>query len=149
MIIYIDADSCAVKELALELTTHYSDVKVIAVASTAHQMPDKFETIVCESIDQAVDQEILKLVVEGDIVITHDYDFASLLLDKNVKVIHSAGWVYTRSNIIAKFAQRDFSRLMRQHGYKKKKMTKRAKNQRKNSHKKNFKKAFVKLLEER
>lgn len=147
MIVYLDADACAVKKQALQIAKQFKDVKLYAVASTAHKMPPEFETIVCNSFDQSVDIEILKRAKKGDLVVTQDYDLASMLLDRKVKVIHPNGWFYTKANIIARIANRSFNRLMREKGYKRKKLSAKKKRRKKNANRERFEKSFKNLID--
>lgn len=132
MKIYIDGDACSVKGLIANIVNRFRHLEVVIVVDKSHFIPVDFNNvIICDIGSDSVDKEIINRADVGDIVVTQDYDLAFVLLKKGIKVLHPHGWMFTEVSIMTKIAQRSFFRLMRDFGYKQKKMTKKQKNRRK------------------
>lgn len=119
MNIYVDADACPMKEITIELGTHY-DVPIFLVKSYAHYSlqtyPKGVETIYVDSAKEAADYRILSLAKTGDLIISQDYGLAALALAKQCLVIHPTGFRYTNDNIDRLLTTRHQSAQIRKQG---------------------------------
>lgn len=124
MTIIIDADACPVIDEVIELTT--SDI--ILVRNFNHfsmkDYPSRVKTIHVDDGFDSADYRIVALAKSGDIVITQDYGLASLLLKKDVRVIHHNGTIYSEHTIDQLLMMRHVSSQMRKAGLKTKGPTK-------------------------
>ena len=99
MKIRIDGDACPNKEEIYSLACQYHR-EMVVYCDYAHQLNDVNYTLVqCDVGKDSVDMAILDDVEAGDLVITQDYGLASLLLMKNVRVLHVSGQEITKENI--------------------------------------------------
>lgn len=102
MKIYVDADACPVKDIVIE-EAHEKNIPVLLVKSYAHfstqEDPAGVTSIYVDADREAVDYRILSLVAKDDVVITQDYGLASLALEKQAKVLHHKGFLYSNKNI--------------------------------------------------
>ncbi|TSB46749.1 YaiI/YqxD family protein [Alkalicoccobacillus porphyridii] len=100
IILYVDADSCPVKEEILAYRFR-ADLKIVFVMSYAHTMflPSEVEQIMVDSDSEAVDLYILNKIRAGDLCVTQDHALASLLLRKHVRVFSPRGNQYTEETI--------------------------------------------------
>lgn len=105
--LYVDADSCPVKD---EILTYRfePDVKLVFVMSYAHMMtlPPEVGQVMVDSDKEAVDLHIMNHVKKGDVCVTQDHALASLLLKKGVIALSPRGigtW-RKRLNFCCRFA---------------------------------------------
>ncbi|MFK3937643.1 DUF188 domain-containing protein [Alkalihalobacillus sp. NPDC078783] len=98
--LYVDADSCPVKD---EILTYRfeTDVKIVFVMSYAHMMvlPPEVGQVMVDSDKEAVDLYIMNHVKKGDICVTQDHALASLLLKKGVTALSPRGDRYLEETI--------------------------------------------------
>lgn len=98
--VYVDADSCPVKEDIVELASVY-EYESLFIASYAHMRntPDNYNWKYVDMSKEAVDLYIMNKAKKHDIVITQDIGLASTLLLKNIIVLSPRGSIYDESSI--------------------------------------------------
>ncbi len=119
MKIWVDADACPVliKEILFK-TANRTGIQVTLVANqTLHTPPSPYIKMlqVKPGFDVA-DNEIIKQLGEGDLVITSDIPLAALVIEKNGNVISPRGESYTAENITERLSMRDFMENLRSSG---------------------------------
>lgn len=100
MTVFVDADSCPVKQEIVEITSTYP-VKLVFVASYSH-MSNEFSSecwVYVDSDKEAADLYIMNHVHKGDITVTQDIGLASTLLAKGVFVLSPRGSSYEEKSI--------------------------------------------------
>ena len=119
MKIFIDGDGSPVKDSAIEIAQK-NQIEVIIVTSldhyTAKKYPENVSFVYVDKGTDAADYKIVRLIHAGDLLITQDYGLASLVLPKNVKVMHQLGYQYTSDNMDSLLEQRYFSAKIRNSG---------------------------------
>jgi uncharacterized protein YaiI (UPF0178 family) len=119
MKIWVDADACPVvlREILFKAAERVK-IPLILVANQPSKVP-KSEWIsaiqVLSGFDVA-DDEIVKRVEAGDLVITSDIPLASEVIDKGGLALNSRGELYTLDTIKARLNIRDFMDTMRSSG---------------------------------
>lgn len=119
MKIWVDADACPapVKEILFRAAER-SGVTVTLVANQALRVPpSRFIKMlqVTQGFDEA-DNEIVKRVSAGDLVITADIPLAAEVIAKGGSVLSPRGEQFTPGNIQARLNMRDFMDTMRSSG---------------------------------
>lgn len=119
MHIWIDADACPVviKEILCRAAVR-KKTPITFVANQAVNVPRSpfIKTVrVSQGFDVA-DDEIVKRVSAGDLVITSDIPLASEVIEKGGHVLTSRGEKYTLDNIKNRLSMRDFMESMRSSG---------------------------------
>lgn len=119
MQIWVDADACPVviKQVLLKAAER-TETKVTFIANQYIQTPpSKFVTSiqVAAGFDVA-DNEIVKRVNNGDLVITSDIPLADEVLTKGGEALSPRGELFSRENIKAKLNMRDFMDTLRSSG---------------------------------
>ncbi|MFD1018786.1 YaiI/YqxD family protein [Thalassobacillus hwangdonensis] len=91
-IVYVDADSCPVKE-EIQRVCQKHVVTPVFVSTFNHYSPDADNDNwrIIDPDDQAVDLYILNKVEKGDLVITQDLSFAVLLMGQGVYALTPRG----------------------------------------------------------
>ena len=119
MEIWVDADACPVviKEIlyrAAERTT----TKVTLVANQFIKTPPSrfISSVRVMSGFDVADNEIVKRVNPGDLVITSDIPLADEVLSKGGEALSPRGELFTKENIKAKLNMRDFMDTLRGSG---------------------------------
>jgi len=119
MQIWVDADACpkAVKEILFRtairrrlLTTLVANKAMFAARS-----PFIHSVVVPHGIDLA-DDEIVRRVQPGDLVITADVPLAALVIEKGAFAMSPRGELSTAENIGERLAIRDFTTDLREQG---------------------------------
>jgi len=117
--IWVDADSCpgVIKEILFKASKR-TGVTMTLVAN--HPMPVpriKWITLlqVPSGFDVA-DNEIVKRVHPGDLVITGDIPLAAEIIDKNAHALNPRGEFYSAENIRQRLNMRDFMDTLRSSG---------------------------------
>ena len=117
--IWVDADACPVviKEILFRaaIRTH---VKTTLVANQFLKVPKSpfIEFLQVPSGFDVADNEIVKRVNKGDLVITSDIPLASEVIDKDALALNVRGEMYTVENIKARLNMRDFMDTLRSSG---------------------------------
>ncbi len=119
MKIWVDADACPV--VIKEILFRVAERKKIQVTLLAnHYMrvpPSKFiQFIQVPAGFDVADNEIVKRVEEGDLVVTGDIPLVSEVIDKGALALNPRGEMYTTDNIKARLTMRDFMETMRSSG---------------------------------
>lgn len=121
MNIYIDADACPVVD-SIILEAEKAEIPVVMVKSFSHfspaNDPNNVKVIYVDKGADMADFRIIKLVKQGDIVVTQDYGLASLCLGKGCHVLHHKGFAYTEQNIDQLLHSRYTSAMARKSGQK-------------------------------
>ena len=119
MKIWVDADACpvVVKEILFRAAKR-TGVQLTRVANQPLSVPPStnIKTLqVAKGFDIA-DDEIVKQLVTGDLVITSDIPLAAEVIGKGGHALSARGKLHTRENIGAKLNMRDFMDTMRASG---------------------------------
>jgi len=119
MRIWVDADACpGVARDILFRAADRTGVQVTMVANQPLNIPrsENINTIqVLQGVDVA-DDEIVKRLDAGDLVITSDIPLAAEVIKKGGHALSPRGELHTRENIGAKLNMRDFMDTMRSSG---------------------------------
>ncbi len=119
MKIWVDADACPVviKEILFRAADR-TQVSLTLVANQAVRVPPSryIKMIQVESGYDVADNEIVKRVSAGDLVITSDIPLAAEVIDKGGIAINPRGELYTADNIINRLTMRDFMDTLRSSG---------------------------------
>ena len=119
-IIYIDADSCAVRNETYKVAARYH-LKVIVVANQYLNTPLDINIqmqVVSGNFD-AADDWIIENIKPGDILITSDILLAERAVKKNIKVIGQKGDEFDEENIGSAISGREINEHLRNLGNKK------------------------------
>ncbi len=119
MKIWVDADACpvVVKEILFRAATR-TGVQVTLVANQMIEVPraPNIRAIqVAQGFDVA-DNEIVRLLDAGDLVITGDIPLAAEVIEKGGMALNPRGEMYSASDIKARLSMRDFMETMRASG---------------------------------
>ncbi|WP_445490537.1 YaiI/YqxD family protein [Niallia sp. 03133] len=114
---YVDADSCPVKQEIVEIAKNYY-FELLFIASYAHMTKEQEEMKwkYVDSSKEAVDLFIMNKVKKQDIVITQDIGLASTLLLKGVYVLSPRGIVMEEKDIQTALDMRYLSAKARRRG---------------------------------
>ena len=119
MNIWVDADACpgAIKEILFRAADR-TGVAVTLVANHARAVPRSrhVKLLTVGAGFDVADDEIVRRVAAGDIVITGDIPLASEVIDKGGHVLSPRGEQYTANNIKARLNMRDFMETLRASG---------------------------------
>ena len=119
MKIWVDADACpvAIKEILFRASIR-TGVKVTLIAN--HQVPvpksRHIRMIQVSSGFDIADDEIVKRLEPGDLVVTSDIPLAADAIQKGALVLSPRGEQLTKENIGARLNMRDFMESMRASG---------------------------------
>ncbi len=119
MKIWVDADACPV--VAKEILFRAADrtgVQLTLVANQPISVPrsDNIRSLQVPRGFDVADDEIVKRLDEGDLVITADIPLAAEVIEKGGHALSPRGEMHTRENIGAKLNMRDFMDTMRSSG---------------------------------
>ena len=119
MKIWVDADACPVviKDI-LYRAAQRTRVQVTLVANQSIQIPASLHINfiqVSQGFDVA-DNEIVKRMESGDLVITSDIPLAADVIEKGGVSLSPRGELYTTENIRARLNMRDFMETLRSSG---------------------------------
>ena len=119
MKIWVDADACPVviKEILFRAAER-TKTPLILVANQSLHIPqsDYISFIQVERGFDVADNEIVKRVATGDLVITADIPLANDVIDKDGLALSPRGELFTSNNIKARLSMRDFMDSMRSSG---------------------------------
>lgn len=118
--LFVDADSCPVKEEVIRFTEEYN-IKTVFVSSYAHIVSNpnpliEYITVDCER--EEVDLYLMNHVQKEDVVITQDHALASILITRGAITLSPRGVEYTEGNISLLLDARHFSSKQRRAGNK-------------------------------
>jgi len=119
MKIWVDADACPVvaKEI-LYRAAERTKVSIVLVANQALQTPNSsyISTLQVPRGFDVADDEIVKRLTAGDLVITSDIPLAAEVIEKGGQALSPRGELHTTENIQARLNMRDFLDTMRASG---------------------------------
>lgn len=119
MRIYVDADSCPVKDEVYRVAKRY-DLEVTVVAGAWLRIPSE-PSIHLEVVEEtggldAADDWIVERAADGDIVITDDIILASKCLERGCTVISTRGKTFRADSIGDALANRELMASLREVG---------------------------------
>ncbi|KKB96812.1 hypothetical protein SZ25_00086 [Candidatus Arcanobacter lacustris] len=117
LVIYVDADSCAVKDEVLKVASRH-DLEAFMVSNQyirQNMGPKVHKILVAANFDEA-DNWIEEHINIGDIAITADILLASRCIKKKAIVINPNGKIFDDNNINMKVAMRDLNTHLRETG---------------------------------
>jgi len=119
MTIWVDADACpvVVKEILFRAAERVQ-MPTVFVANQYIKTPPSMviSALQVSSGFDVADDEIVRRVEAGDLVITSDIPLADEVITKQATVLTSRGETLTKANIKAKLNMRDFMETMRSSG---------------------------------
>jgi hypothetical protein len=119
MQIWVDADACPnpIKQILFRAAQRTATT-VTLVANHALRIPASqyIKTLQVTSGFDIADNEIIKRVTEGDLVVTADIPLASEVIDKGGLALNPRGELYTSDTIRQRLAMRDFMDNLRSSG---------------------------------
>ena len=119
MKIWVDADACpaAVKEILFRASSRLG-IELTLIANHAIPVPRSplIKMIQVPAGFDIADNEIVKRMTAGDLVITGDIPLAAEAIAKNGLVLSPRGERYSKDNIGARLNMRDFMETMRSSG---------------------------------
>ncbi len=119
MKIWVDADACPVviKEILFRAAER-TGVQVTLVANQSINIPRSrhIKFVQVSSGFDVADNEIVKRLDAGDLVITSDIPLAAEVIEKGGCALSPRGELYTTSNIRARLNMRDFMESLRSSG---------------------------------
>ncbi|WP_076416610.1 YaiI/YqxD family protein [Shewanella sp. UCD-KL12] len=119
MKIWVDADACpgVIKETLFRAADR-AKVEVTLVANHSMRVPPSrfIKMVTVPSGFDVADDEIVKRLDAGDLVITADIPLASEVIDKGGIALNPRGELYTEQNIKSILNMRDFMDTMRASG---------------------------------
>ena len=119
MKIWVDADACPVviKEI-LYRAAERTGLRVTLVANQYMQVPKSrhINAIQVAPGFDVADNEIVRRLTAGDLVITSDIPLAAEVIEKGGRALSPRGELYTANNIRARLNMRDFMESLRSSG---------------------------------
>ena len=119
MQIWVDADACpvVVKEILFRVAKR-TEVPVTLVANQPIRIPRSphISFLQVSAGFDVADNEIVKRMAAGDLVVTADIPLAADAIEKGGQAISPRGEHYTKSNIKARLSMRDFMDTLRSSG---------------------------------
>jgi uncharacterized protein YaiI (UPF0178 family) len=119
MKIWVDADACpvVVKEILFKAAER-TKVELILVANQPLQTPSSsyIRTLQVPRGFDVADDEIVRRVATGDLVITSDIPLAAEVIAKSGQALSPRGELFTPENVRARLNMRDFLDTMRASG---------------------------------
>ncbi len=119
MKIYLDADAVpnAIKEILFR-SVERNGIFLVLVANQAVRAPGSgyISSIVVPAGPDEADDRIIKLLQEGDLVVTADIPLADRAVEKGAYAIDPRGKLYTADNIKERLAVRDLMENLRNEG---------------------------------
>jgi uncharacterized protein len=119
MQIWVDADACpkVIREILFRAADRVK-VQVILVANQPMQTPRSpwVRSLQVAAGFDVADNEIVRRLSAGDLVITADIPLASEVIEKGGHALNPRGELYTRDNIRQRLGMRDFMDTLRASG---------------------------------
>ncbi len=119
MKIWVDADACpnVIKEIIFRAANRTGTYVTLIANQYVATPPSKFINAiqVRQGFDVA-DDEIVKLLTAGDLVVTADIPLASDVITKGATALNPRGELYTTENIKARLQIRNFMETLRNSG---------------------------------
>ncbi|MBK1717389.1 YaiI/YqxD family protein [Thiocystis violacea] len=119
MRIWVDADACprVIREILFRAAERV-EVPVTLVANQPQVLPPSrfIRAIQVSSGFDVADNEIVKRLAPGDLVITADIPLAAEVIARDAHALNPRGQVYTKDNIRERLNMRDFMETLRSTG---------------------------------
>ncbi|WP_455220745.1 YaiI/YqxD family protein [Kaarinaea lacus] len=119
MQIWVDADACPkpIKEILFRAAQR-TTTPVTLVANHTLRIPASpyIKTLQVASGFDIADNEIVKRVTAGDLVVTSDIPLAAEVINKNAYALNPRGELYTHDSIRERLTMRDFMDTLRASG---------------------------------
>ena len=119
MVIWVDADACPVviKEILFKAAER-TRIQLTLVANHPLRIPPSacIQFVQVASGFDVADNEIVKRLCPGDLVITSDIPLAAAVIEKGGKALNPRGEMYTAENIQSILSVRDFMDSLRATG---------------------------------
>ncbi|WP_210395175.1 YaiI/YqxD family protein [Motiliproteus sediminis] len=119
MSIWVDADACpnAIKEMLFRAAER-TQTELTLVANQSLRVPPSafIRAIRVASGFDVADNEIVRRVEEGDLVITSDIPLSAEVIEKGARVLSPRGEELTADNVRARLNMRDFFETLRSSG---------------------------------
>ena len=119
MAIWVDADACptVIRDILFRAAER-TGTQVTLVANQPVRTPPSrlVDSLQVASGFDVADDEIVRRVQEGDLVITADIPLAAEVMEKGGRALNPRGELYTRDNIRSRLNMRDFMDTMRSSG---------------------------------
>ena len=119
MKIWVDADACPVviKDILFRAAER-TGVTMTLVANRSIRIPpaNNIKMLQVASGFDVADNEIVKRINEGDLVITGDIPLAAEVIEKGAKALNPRGELYSSDSIRSRLNMRDFMDTMRSSG---------------------------------
>ena len=119
MHIWVDADACpgVIKDILFKAAKR-TKIPMTLVANRFIQTPsvDTIKMLKVSAGFDVADNEIVKRVEKGDLVITGDIPLAAEVIEKGAQALNPRGELYSVSSIKSKLNMRDFMDTMRSSG---------------------------------
>ena len=119
MKIWVDADACpkAIKDILFRIAERLSITTTLVANHTLQTPPSRFiQFLQVKSGFDVADNEIVKRLIIGDLVITSDIPLAYEVLCGGSHAINPRGELYTQDNIKERLNMRDFMDKLRSSG---------------------------------
>ena len=119
MKIWVDADACpkAIKDILFRVAERLSITTTLVANHTLQTPPSRFiQFLQVKSGFDVTDNEIVKRLIIGDLVITSDIPLAYEVLCGGGHAINPRGELYTQDNIKERLIMRDFMDNLRSSG---------------------------------
>jgi len=119
MQIWVDADACPVviKEILFRAAERAAVLVTLVANQAVHIPPSRhIKFIQVPSGFDVADNEIVKRMSAGDLVITGDIPLAAEVIEKGGHALNPRGELYTTDNIRARLNMRDFMETLRSSG---------------------------------
>ncbi|WP_019569913.1 YaiI/YqxD family protein [Thioalkalivibrio sp. ALE11] len=119
MKIWVDADACPVviKEILFRAAKRTGVAMTLVANQPVRTPPSKLiDSIRVGSGFDVADNEIVRRLEAGDLVITADIPLAAEVIEKGGEALNPRGELYTRDNIRERLSMRDFMDTLRSSG---------------------------------
>lgn len=119
MPIWVDADACpkVIREILFRAAERTGEPLTLVANQPLRTPPAAhIRALQVASGFDVADNEIVRRVREGDLVITADIPLAAEVIDKGALALNPRGELYTRQNVRARLNMRDFMETMRSSG---------------------------------
>jgi len=119
MQIWVDADACPkpVKEILFRVAARRGVMVTLVANQPLYTPPSKFiSTLQVSAGFDVADNEIVRRIEQGDLVITADIPLAADVIEKHAVALNPRGELYTPENIRERLNMRDFMSELRDSG---------------------------------
>ena len=116
MKIWVDADACPVpiKQILFKVAERTAISLTLVANHTVPVPPSRYiNTLQVRSGFDVADNEIVKRLEAGDLVVTSDIPLAAEVIEKGAQALNPRGELYTAENIGARLNVRDFMDTLR------------------------------------